>query len=248
MTSRAVACSVLLLYVVAEPRCRPSSEPDRGHDRTGTRDTFAPDRDLPVYASAAQEQDLVDVRRRIVALVDARPGLVVADIGASYGYYIDAIAPALGEGGRYYATDIDPEVIAHLRRYSALVPNLVPRLARGPRDTALDDLETASVDVILMIDSVVFARPETPADEREDLDYLLRLARILKRTGRLVHRVAWLSQGHRPKDRVVDLFRAAGFTGPIDDVSVADHMPTRFRAPDGTIAARGFLLVFHKSR
>jgi hypothetical protein len=172
--------------------------------------------------------------------------MVVADIGSSYGYYIDALAPALGSEGRYYATDIDPLVVEHLHRYEATVPILVPRLARAPRDTALDDLGPESVDLILLIDSVVFSRPADEAEERTDIDYLRRLSRVLGRTGRLIHRVTWLSEGHRTRDQVVSLFRTAGFSGAVDEVEVPDHVPALFRAPDGTLARRGFLLVFRR--
>jgi SAM-dependent methyltransferase len=233
---RPAICIVLLVSACA----------GAGRTRPGADASLDPTAGLPEYGPPELERDLEATRRLIVDLVDARPGMVVADIGSSYGYYIDALAPALGPDGRYFATDIDPRVVEHLHRYETIVPILVPRLARAPRDTALDDLAPESVDLILMIDSVVFSRPADEAEERTDIEYLRRLARILRRSGRLIHRVAWLSEGHRTREQVVSIFRTAGFSGATDDVAVPDHVPAVFRAPDGTVARRGFLLVFRR--
>ena len=234
----------LLLVLSASVHCATHGGAGPVRSGPGAGEPSAADLELPEYGLVDQEEDRRAYRQLIVRLADVRPGQVIADIGSSYGFYVDALAPLLGPQGRYYATDIDPRVVDHLRRYRSFVPILVPRLARAPRDTALDDLGPESVDVILMIDSVVFSRPATAEARRADVDYLARLNRVLKTTGRLIHRVAWLSPAHLDKGQVVDLFRAAGFSADHDDVVVPDHVPPRFRSPDGTVAERGFLLVF----
>lgn len=201
---------------------------------------------VPTRGPEQLQADLEVYRRRIIKLVDARPGMVVADIGSSYGYYVDALAPILGSEGKYYATDIDPEVIEHLQKYRKIVPILVPRLANAPRHTGLDELDAESVDVILMIDSVVFERPATAEADRDDVRYLERFARIMKPGGRFIHHAAWLASGHRDKEQVVALFHKAGFSGEHDDIALPASIPDRVLQPDGTPADRGFLLVFRR--
>ncbi|MBI5281838.1 MAG: class I SAM-dependent methyltransferase [Candidatus Solibacter usitatus] len=53
--------------------------------------------------------------RLAVRLLDLRPGMVVADVGAGSGYYTEMLARQVGPGGRVYATDIQPGMIRLLQ-------------------------------------------------------------------------------------------------------------------------------------
>lgn len=59
--------------------------------------------------------DAADEIKRLAALMDWRPGNVVADIGAGDGSYAFAAAQIVGPGGKVFATEIDKEKLASLR-------------------------------------------------------------------------------------------------------------------------------------
>jgi ubiquinone/menaquinone biosynthesis C-methylase UbiE len=59
--------------------------------------------------------DAADEIKRLAALMDWKPGNVVADIGAGDGSYAFAAAQIVGAGGKVFATEIDKEKLANLR-------------------------------------------------------------------------------------------------------------------------------------
>jgi len=78
------------------------------------------------------------------------PGMTVADIGAGTGYYTWQLAKQVGPGGRVYAVDVQPEMIAMLDGQMAKrgVRNVVSVL--GSETTV--KLPPASVDLAIMVD------------------------------------------------------------------------------------------------
>jgi ubiquinone/menaquinone biosynthesis C-methylase UbiE len=65
-----------------------------------------------VAAAQANAADEID---RLAALMEWKPGTVVADIGAGDGRYTFAAAQHLGSSGKVLATEIDPQKLAELR-------------------------------------------------------------------------------------------------------------------------------------
>jgi ubiquinone/menaquinone biosynthesis C-methylase UbiE len=59
--------------------------------------------------------DPTDEIKRLAALMDWKPGSVVADIGAGDGGYAFAAAEIVGPSGRIFATEIDQDKLAKLR-------------------------------------------------------------------------------------------------------------------------------------
>jgi ubiquinone/menaquinone biosynthesis C-methylase UbiE len=59
----------------------------------------------PAAAESRTEQEV----RRLTELLSIGPGAVIADIGAGDGEYAIALAPAVGESGRIYATELSAE-------------------------------------------------------------------------------------------------------------------------------------------
>jgi ubiquinone/menaquinone biosynthesis C-methylase UbiE len=53
--------------------------------------------------------------KRLAALMEWKPGTIVADIGAGDGRYAFAAAELVGGSGKVFATEIDPEKLAKLR-------------------------------------------------------------------------------------------------------------------------------------
>jgi FkbM family methyltransferase len=97
-------------------------------------------------AERAQEErpDLV------LAALDIRPGMVIADIGAGTGYYARRMARRAGSKGMVYAVEAQPEMKAllekHLARHLATNVKAILGTTTDPR------LPEASVDLAVMVD------------------------------------------------------------------------------------------------
>jgi ubiquinone/menaquinone biosynthesis C-methylase UbiE len=59
--------------------------------------------------------DATDEVKRLAALMDWKPGTIVADIGAGDGRFAFAAAQLVGPSGKVFATEIDQEKLAALR-------------------------------------------------------------------------------------------------------------------------------------
>ncbi len=112
----------------------------------------------------------------VLAALELQPGMTVADIGAGSGYYSWRMGEKVGPGGTVYAVDVQPEMIALLRRQMAQrgAANVKPVLgtAADPR------LPAGKLDLVLMVD--VYHELEYP------YEMLGAIARALKPGGRLV--------------------------------------------------------------
>ncbi len=112
----------------------------------------------------------------VLAALDLKPGMAVADIGAGSGYYSWRMGERVGSGGTVYAVDIQPEMIKLLQRQmsqrgAANVKTLLGT-ATDPR------LPAGKLDLALMVD--VYHEFEYP------YEMLAAISRALKPGGRLV--------------------------------------------------------------
>lgn len=122
------------------------------------------------------EREAEENPTRAIQLMDLDKGMVVADIGAGVGYYAFRIAELVGPTGKVYANEIQPEMLALLkkRQRKNKINNVEPLLGTE-RDPKLPD---ASCDVILMVDVYhEFSHPQ---------DMLAKLRAALKPNGRLI--------------------------------------------------------------
>ncbi len=201
--------------------------------------------------SAETRVGLIDaMRERILAHLELRPGQVVAEIGMGPGWFAFRAAEAVGPDGVVYATDIDPAAIAKVREKLGDLGDgagrIVLRHCRNARDTGLDDLSVASVDVILMVDSLCFDAGET---REHNLAYLRRLLRILRPGGRHVHHKDCRCEVSAAD--VIALFTAAGFAPRVatldvspDPAAIEPDWPCRSEAQRRRHA---FVAIFHKA-
>ena len=120
-----------------------------------------------------QEEERPD---RLLELLALEPGAVVADVGAGSGYYTRRLAKAVGQSGKVYAVDVQPEMleilIAQLK--SEGITNVVPVLGSitDPR------LSAESLDLVIMVDVYhEFSRP---------YEMMAALCQALKPDGRMV--------------------------------------------------------------
>jgi len=122
------------------------------------------------------EREREEAPSTAIAVLDIKPGQVVADVGAGSGYYTVRLAERVGASGRVFATDIQPEMVRLLQQ----------RVARE-RLTQVDVVQAAEadprlpqnqLDLILMVDVYhELARPQ---------EMLQQLRGALKPDGRLV--------------------------------------------------------------
>src|SRR5438309_894029 len=70
---------------------------------------------LAIASLRPANADSADEMKRLAALMDWKPGTVVADIGAGDGRFAFAAAEIVGPSGKVFATEIDTEKLAKLR-------------------------------------------------------------------------------------------------------------------------------------
>jgi ubiquinone/menaquinone biosynthesis C-methylase UbiE len=70
---------------------------------------------LPITSLRPADADSADEMKRLAALMDWKPGTIVADIGAGDGRFAFAAAQIVGPSGKVFATEIDPEKLGKLR-------------------------------------------------------------------------------------------------------------------------------------
>lgn len=122
------------------------------------------------------ERVLEEQPDKALDLLKIRPGMEVADIGAGAGYFSLKLAERVGETGKVYATDIQPEMLALLdKRASEAGVTNIEKILGKPDDA---NLPANSVDLILMVDVYhEFSEPQA---------MLAGMRQALRADGRLV--------------------------------------------------------------
>ena len=122
------------------------------------------------------EREAEEAPSKAIKALAIRPGQTVADIGAGSGYYSVRLAAAVGPTGRVFATDIQPEMLALIRKKLQAQP--IPQIELVLGTATESKLPDASVDLALMVDvSHELAEPQV---------FIRSLRRALKPGGRLV--------------------------------------------------------------
>lgn len=87
----------------------------------------------------------------VVARLELRAGMTVADVGAGTGYFVPYLSRAVGPQGRVLALDVEPDMVRYLRERAAREALLNVQA----RVVAVDDpgLASGSVDRILVVDT-----------------------------------------------------------------------------------------------
>jgi ubiquinone/menaquinone biosynthesis C-methylase UbiE len=134
--------------------------------------------DTKAYIAMLEDpkRDAYQKPHEVLMALALKPGETIADIGSGSGYFTLRLAAHVGDEGRVFAVDIDPEMIRHLNRRvrDAGVRNVQTILA-DPADPLLPD---ASVDRFVIVDT--WHHIEKP------LEYLALMRRMLKPGGQVV--------------------------------------------------------------
>lgn len=155
----------LILLLTGAPNLVPAAQPASGAARytqlanphpDGTGKVFMGREIAQVMGHQAAdwlerpEREQEEKPRAVMELLALKPGEVVADIGAGSGYYTRRMAQAVGQTGRVYAVDIQPEMLQILTNKLTAegITNVVTALGteQDPR------LPAGQIDVALMVD------------------------------------------------------------------------------------------------
>src|ERR671912_1260820 len=79
------------------------------------------------------EREKEEAPTKAIAALNIKPGQTVADIGAGSGYYSVLLAGAVGPTGRVFATDIQPEMLALIKKKLDALPIPQIQLVSAPR-------------------------------------------------------------------------------------------------------------------
>jgi ubiquinone/menaquinone biosynthesis C-methylase UbiE len=122
------------------------------------------------------ERETEEAPSMLVRSLHLRPGAVVADIGAGSGYLSFLMAKPVGPTGKVYAEDIQPEMLAIVKKKAAEngEKNVIPWLG----STTDPKLKPGSVDLMIMVD--VYHEFDHPYEMAENM------VKDLKKGGRLV--------------------------------------------------------------
>lgn len=95
------------------------------------------------------ERDREERPDLVLAALELRPGDIVADIGCGTGYFSWRLAAAVSPGGRVYAQELQPEMLAQLavKMKERNVTNVI-----GVLGTTEDPRLPEAVDLVLMVD------------------------------------------------------------------------------------------------
>jgi len=122
------------------------------------------------------QRDAYQKPYEVIMALGLREGEIIADIGAGSGYFTFRFAQHVGEKGRVYAVDINPDMILHMNRRirDMQLKNIVTVLA-APDDPLLMD---ASVDRFFICDTWHHIQNQT--------QYLALMKKMLKPGGQIV--------------------------------------------------------------
>jgi ubiquinone/menaquinone biosynthesis C-methylase UbiE len=167
----------LVLVLLGARALRAQEPPAHGHGHG--RDRHGNPQDLDGYVARLMdpERDAWQKPDELIRALNLGDGQVVCDVGAGPGYFALRLARTVGSAGLVYAVDVEPRLLDTLRQNlrKAGAANVVPVLAHA--DDPL--LPPAACDVVLVVNTYHHF-PDRVA-------YLRRLARSLRRGGRLVN-------------------------------------------------------------
>lgn len=168
--------------IADEPEAKPRYEQREDHDPNGTG-KFYFGREIAMVMTfhgapwlERPEREEEERLSRLVDLLQLKPGMVCADVGAGSGVITMMMAEAVGPKGKVYAVDIQQEMLDllsdKLNRLDVKNIDLVLGTEKSPK------LKAGSVDLALMVD--VYHEFDYP------YEMILELSRSLKVGGKLV--------------------------------------------------------------
>lgn len=183
----------------------------------------------PSAVAALENPDRAVYRYRvaIVSLLELKPGMTAADVGAGSGFIARLMAPQVAPGGKVIATELDPALVSYIndRAHADNLQNLSARLGQS----AAAALDPSSVDAMVLVETF------SVIDRQREM--LQSLSAALKPGGLIVvvdapREGQGTSQTGIDADDVVAMATAAGLTR-LDEIGIVPgHYAIRFRKPE----------------
>ncbi|HEY0308487.1 MAG TPA: methyltransferase domain-containing protein [Acidobacteriaceae bacterium] len=107
----------------------------------------------------------------VLQILDLHPGMTVADIGAGTGYFSLPIASSIGEQGKVYAVDLQPEMLACIRE--KLIGTAIMNIECRAGAASATGLTDGSCDLILM--AYIWHELENISDVLSEANRILRI-------------------------------------------------------------------------
>ncbi len=139
-----VLFSASLFVVAQQPASRPGVHPLSGRRYAQPMSYLGADW---LDRSERVREEQPDIALDALAIA---AGATVADVGAGSGYMTARLAKRVGPGGKVYANDIQPEMLAMLRE--RLTKERLTNVELVLGDDANPNLPTGTLDLILMVD------------------------------------------------------------------------------------------------
>jgi len=134
--------------------------------------------DPKAYISLLEDpqRDAYQKPHDVVMALDLKEGEVVADIGAGSGYFAWRFTHHVGDKGKVYAVDINPDMIVYMnRRFRDMQLKNIATVLAAPDDPLLMD---ASIDRFFFCDTWHHIENQTP--------YLALMKKMLKPGGQVI--------------------------------------------------------------
>lgn len=121
---------------------------------------------------------------KIIQALDLKPDQIVADIGSGPGYYTFKFADIVGDKGRIYATDVNPDHTKYVKEFAQKngIKN-VEAIGCRPDDINLDKVE-GKVDMVFMCSlyHIIYATSSEPSKDA----FIASIKKVLKKDGKFV--------------------------------------------------------------
>jgi ubiquinone/menaquinone biosynthesis C-methylase UbiE len=143
--------------------------------------------------------------------LDLKPGDAVVDIGAGEGWWSERMAQAVGENGTIYAAEVEQKLVDKLKEKFAKLPQVRAYLCKT------DNLELPDGSCDLAFLSYTYHH--LPKESR--VEYLKRLRKVVKPTGRFVVVEKYSEIARQSKDHGTQLGRV------VQDCEEAGWIPVR---------------------
>ncbi len=128
------------------------------------------------FSLSFQSRDKTDQPEKVMDVLGVRPGMVIGEVGAGYGYFTFKLARRVGESGKVYANDISESALSALRTSKERQDLTNLEIIRGEVEDPL--LPIGALDMVFMVN--VFHDLEKP------IALLDNLLRSLKQGGLVV--------------------------------------------------------------
>jgi ubiquinone/menaquinone biosynthesis C-methylase UbiE len=98
----------------------------------------------------SNDREVFAKRHEITRILELKPGMAVADVGAGTGLFTRLIADAVGDRGRVFAVDVSKAFLDHIAREAKTRGQTQIETIRGTQDST--NLPAGSVDLIFLCD------------------------------------------------------------------------------------------------